>query len=212
MSVPVQLVVGLGNPGADYAMTRHNVGFMVADAVAEALNSKDREKQQFKSLIRQIRVAGRTVVIAKPLTFMNRSGDAIVKLVNAFDLTPGEVFVIYDCLDLPLGRLRIRQTGGSGGHRGMDSVLAALGTQTVPRLRVGIGRQNERDAVDHVLSPWSNDETRLVKEIVEAAADAVLMALRAGVERTMNTYNVWKPSEHKTVTIGTDRTTKETGN
>lgn len=191
--VPVapKLIVGLGNPGEQYADTRHNVGFAVVDALVSRL-SRVREQHTWASRLFTARFAGRTIHLMKPLTYMNRSGEAVNRAVRALKLTPPEVLVVVDCLDLPFGRLRMRTGGGSGGHRGMESVVAQVGTNSFPRLRVGIGRSSSQDVVDFVLDPWSPDERAVIDTVTATAADAVLTAVRAGVERAMNAYNSWK--------------------
>ena len=186
------LIVGLGNPGSDYEATRHNAGYMVVDRILAGHRGPLTEERRCGSMVYTVRRGGRKLVLAKPLTFMNRSGGAVGKLARVLDLSAQEVFIVYDCVDLPLGRIRVRQQGSSGGHRGMESVLEALGVEQVPRLRVGVGRP-EGATVEHVLSGWSADEVPAWDKVLAAAAEAVLLAVRAGVEKAMNTYNAWTP-------------------
>ena len=188
-----KLIIGLGNPGAAYAHTRHNVGFMVVDRALGKATRVLSETHRFESVLYQYRYRGWTAFAAKPQTFMNRSGQAAAGLVRGLDVSPQDVFVIYDCLDLPLGRIRVRMRGGSGGHRGMESVVAALGTDEIPRLRVGIGREPYRDTVSYVLQNWPAESKPLLTDVVEAAADTVLMAGRYGLQKAMDTYNAWQP-------------------
>jgi PTH1 family peptidyl-tRNA hydrolase len=196
MDVPrVKLIVGLGNPGPEYAQTRHNVGFMVAERLGRRLKGADAERHVCDSLLVCGRLGGRALAVARPLTYMNRSGDAVGKLQRRLDLRADEIFIIYDCLDLPLGRLRVRGTGGSGGHNGMTSVIEALGTEDVPRLRVGIGRTEDADAVAYVLSPWELREHAAVDAVLTAAADATVFAVRRGIAAAMNAYNGWSLSD-----------------
>jgi PTH1 family peptidyl-tRNA hydrolase len=186
-----QLIVGLGNPGPKYAATRHNIGFLTIDRLLATARGEVREEHRFSSMLYRLRLAGRHMVLAKPLTFMNVSGEAVAGMRKSLELTPQEIMVVYDCLDLPLGRLRIRSEGGSGGHRGMQSVIDALETEQIPRLRIGIGRQTDSDVVDYVLSTWTAAEQPLVEQVVITAARAVQYAARRGVTAAMNAYNAW---------------------
>lgn len=185
------LIVGLGNPGPEYEGTRHNVGFIVLDRICSKAGPPTVTERRWDCELVRLRIGGGSRTLAKPLTFMNRSGGAVAKLTRKLGVAPEQVFVVYDCLDLPLGCLRIRGAGGSGGHRGMESVLGSLGTQDVPRLRIGIGRAADSDVVRHVLTPWDDDEQDVAEQVVDAAAEAVIVACRAGVERAMNLYNRW---------------------
>lgn len=186
----VNLIVGLGNPGAEYEGTRHNVGFLVADAVARRLRAPKVGKA-FHSRWIEGRWAGRVVAVMMPTTYMNRSGDAVAAAVRSGRCEPERMMVVYDCLDLPFGRIRVRQTGGSGGHRGLRSIIEAVGHQGVPRLRVGIGRPDESDTVDYVLGAWNEQERAALEAVVEQATDAALATVRSGVVAAMNRYNSW---------------------
>jgi len=178
--------VGLGNPGRRYRGTRHNVGFEVVERLARRWGVCFRV--QGRAEVAEATFAGEPVVLAKPLTYMNLSGEAVGELVRRLGLKPGQVLVVYDDMDLPVGTVRVRARGSSGGHRGMASVLEALGTAEVPRVRVGIGRPEE-DAVDHVLSRFSPEERAQVDQAVERAADAVETALGEGIHRAMDRFN-----------------------
>ncbi len=187
-----KLIVGLGNPGPEYVRTRHNVGFMVVDRLLAGLKvSAAAAEHKFSSELYRTRHAGRGLYLAKPLTFMNISGQAVVRMVRVLDVAPDELIIIYDCLDLPLGRLRLRPYGSSGGHRGMESIIDSLGTDRIPRLRVGIGRSSESTVVDHVLTSWTEQELPIVEAVLETASAAVLYAVRRGVSAAMNEYNGW---------------------
>ena len=193
--VTPRLVVGLGNPGDRYAGTRHNAGFQVVDRILEKLRRADaKPEHQYDCHFHTLRHAGRPLVLAKPLTFMNLSGEAVAKLVRGLEVTPAELLVVADFLDLPLGRLRMRANGGAGGHRGVASVIAELGTDAFPRLWVGVGHPGEGGGavVDHVLSTWDPQEHDAAGRALEAAAEAVLMAVRHGVAATMNRWNGWQ--------------------
>ena len=183
----VDLVLGLGNPGAQYAGTRHNVGFEVA---AEVLRRRGREEwmQRFSCELAVI-APGRMVVVARPIVYMNRSGAAALRLLGEFEMQAENMLVVVDDVDLPLGTLRIRVTGGPGTHNGLRDLCDALGTG-FPRLRVGVGgAQPGADLAEYVLSPFSPDEQTRADAAVQRAADAVEAAIRDGLERAMNTYN-----------------------
>ena len=185
------VIVGLGNPGEEYAGTRHNAGFLVIDRILEKLNKPRRREHRYNSEIFRVTFSGKQLILVKPLTFMNLSGTAIAKGRAAWDVVPEEILVVYDCLDLPSGKVRLRQDGGSGGHRGMASLIQELGSQNFPRLRVGIGRQSGKQVVDYVLSGWGPEEQPYIEQAVDAAADAVLLAVRSGLAVAMNKYNGW---------------------
>ncbi|MDR5710109.1 MAG: aminoacyl-tRNA hydrolase [Armatimonadota bacterium] len=191
----MRLVVGLGNPGRRYRGTRHNVGWEVVDRLS-ARWDVEISREEEEALVGRGEVAGVEVLLAKPLTYMNRSGEAVRGLVHRYGLRPEEIVVIYDDVDLPVGAIRVRARGSAGGHHGMASVLAALGTREVPRVRIGIGRPRG-DAAAYVLSRFAPAERPLVEEAVERAADAVETFLREGLEAAMNRFNrrVPVPSE-----------------
>ncbi len=184
------LLVGLGNPGIRYAHTRHNAGFWVVDELAF------RGKVKFKDIkcnafIVETVLAGENVLLAKPLTFMNRSGLAVKALLEHFALGIEELLVIYDDMDLPPGRLRLRPGGGSGGHKGMASIIAQLGSEDFFRLRLGVGRGpgNFSDEADFLLTPLTSGEMERMHELVLTAADAAEVFLTGGIEQAMNRYN-----------------------
>lgn len=185
----VSLIVGLGNPGARYAGTRHNAGFLVVDRLYERFG-KGQWQLTRHGHVAQVTGFDRDVRLLKPQTFMNSSGLAVMETVQILDLQSVEVLLVYDCVDLPLGRIRLRQHGSSGGHRGVESVIATLGTQEFPRLRVGIGRPGS-ETIDYVLSSWAFAEMPLVTAVLDAAVDAVVHVLQHGVQSAMNAYNGW---------------------
>jgi PTH1 family peptidyl-tRNA hydrolase len=194
----IKLVVGLGNPGKQYERTRHNVGFMVADELAKRRRAEFHRKLRFNALLAELQHSitpslHHSILLTKPQTFMNLSGESVQRIAHWLKLTPPEVLVVVDDADLPLGTLRLRERGSSGGQKGIESIIQHLGSQDFPRLRIGIGRpaptQAERDLVDHVLSPFEKDEAPLVKEIIAHAADAVECALQFGVTKAMNEFN-----------------------
>jgi PTH1 family peptidyl-tRNA hydrolase len=194
---PVEkLIIGLGNPGRKYAHNRHNVGFQCLDRLAQAHGFSFRggvlnrvKGRRAKASLALGKIADVGVVLARPLTYMNLSGQAVRQLVNFYRLAFEDILVIYDDLDLPLGTIRLRPEGGSGGHKGMRSIIEALGSQGFPRLRVGIGRPPGNDAVSYVLSDFSADEQITLESVYEKVGAAVELFLRDGIEAAMNVYN-----------------------
>ena len=183
------LIVGLGNPGLAYRHNRHNVGFMVADALADKLEIP-LKRVKFKAQIGNGKLGDIPVIIAKPLTFMNNSGEAVAPLVRYFKVPLERLLVIHDDMDLPLGTLRMRPSGGSAGHNGMLSIFDKLGTNAIPRLRVGIGRPPGRmDPADYVLQDFPRSEEELLSMVIAQACEAALAFITNGLEKAMNTYN-----------------------
>ncbi len=184
------LIVGLGNPGVRYANTRHNIGFRCVDALAER-HGLSFAKQQGKALIASGTIAGRPVLLAKPQTYMNASGESVSALASFYKIAPDRILVIFDDLDLPVGTLRMRKSGGAGGQKGMKSIIEKLGTQEFSRLRFGIGRPPGRmDPADYVLLPFrDNDESILVAEAIDRAVQAVHTWLAEGIDIAMNQCN-----------------------
>jgi PTH1 family peptidyl-tRNA hydrolase len=197
----LKIVVGLGNPGKQYEQTRHNVGWMVLDRIADRAGLGGRVKARDASAVVIGRVDGLDLVLAKPTTYMNLSGVAVRKLLARERAPKSEMLVIVDDFALPLGRLRMRGEGSAGGHNGLRSIIAELGTQDFSRLRVGIGEPG-RSSVDHVLSRFTPDEQKDVDAVLDAAADAVLAWAREGVDRTANRWNAWKlPAAEETAGV-----------
>ncbi|MBF6075768.1 aminoacyl-tRNA hydrolase [Nocardia beijingensis] len=181
------LVVGLGNPGPEYERTRHNVGFLVADVLAERVGGRFAVHKKSGADLLQAWLDGRQVLIAKPRSFMNLSGRPVAALAKFFSVPPTEVIVVHDELDLPFGAIRLKRGGGEGGHNGLRSVSSALTTKDYLRTRIGIGRPPGRqDPADYVLKPFSAPERKEVPVIVEQAADAVELLLRVGLETAQN--------------------------
>jgi len=179
----LRLVVGLGNPGTRYARTRHNVGFRLVDRLAGEAAWRD-----FRGLGQVCRAQG--LILAKPMTFMNESGRFVQSLAHFHKFSPGLVLVCYDDVALPLGRLRLRPSGSSGGQKGMESVIACLGTEAIPRLRIGVGPQPPGlDSAAFVLARFQAEEEKALDEALAAAAAAVLTAAQDGLESAMNSYN-----------------------
>jgi len=189
-----QLIVGLGNPGAKYDRTRHNVGFEAIDALAKGWQISLAEERKFQGQFGEGLVVGsRKIRLLKPLTYMNLSGQAIRAVVDWYKLPPESVLVIYDDMDLPVGKLRLRLSGSAGGHNGMKSAIAHLGTQSFPRLRIGIGNAKDvhpdKDAVSHVLGRFSPAEESLMADVLQGVLSAVEVSLKQGVEKAMSLYN-----------------------
>lgn len=185
----MKLVLGLGNPGRQYQRTRHNVGFLVVDRVASE-HRVPVSRKKYRSLIGELQAGGEKVLLVKPQTFMNRSGDAVRELFRYLEVKTQDLVVIHDDLDLPFGRIRIRSRGGGGGHRGVLSVLEALGEENFFRVRVGIGRPPAGvDPTEYVLRSFSTAEAERLGEVVARAGDAVRCLLEEGLQRAMERFN-----------------------
>jgi PTH1 family peptidyl-tRNA hydrolase len=185
------VVLGLGNPGSEYRDTRHNLGFMVLDELARRLGARITERQD-RGLVGLARHPGepdRKVALAKPQTYMNLSGRSAAALLRRYGLTPAELWAVYDEMEIPFGRLRIRQGGSSAGHNGVNSLIESLATKDFPRFRLGIGRPASGDPVDYLLEPFDRQQREQLPALVELGADAVEAALREGVEASMNRFN-----------------------
>lgn len=182
------LILGLGNPGPDYETTRHNVGFLVADVLA-SMHGIDIGTHGEGCLLGRGTVKGEEVLIAKPLTFMNRSGSAALRLIKAFDVQPGSFIVVYDDSDLSFGKIRIRKGGGHAGHRGLKDIIEKTGLSDFPRVRVGIGRPKGSGLADYVLSPFTPEELEFLSDVIERGAGSVEAVITEGIEAAMNRYN-----------------------
>jgi PTH1 family peptidyl-tRNA hydrolase len=187
----MRLIVGLGNPGKEYRETRHNVGFRVVDEIARRHDlALAMAPSQVPDAFLAKKYGPEPWLVAKPLTFMNRSGDAVAALSHYYDIAPADLLVVVDEVALPFGRLRARARGSAGGHNGLKSVIERLGTTEFPRLRLGVGRgDTRRDLADHVLSKFEADERAALEEFITRAADAAEMFAADGIEKVMNTYN-----------------------
>lgn len=190
-----RLIVGLGNPGAKYDRTRHNIGFEIIDALAKSYPEVSLvESKRFQGIAGEFRSAGERTILLKPTTFMNISGQAVRAVLDWYKLDPASVLVVYDDMDLPTGKLRLRLSGGAGGHNGMKSIITHLGTQDFPRLRIGIGntdKSGDKDSavVSHVLGRFAPEDRKTVDAVIPMAVDAIEFSLRKGIERSMNLYN-----------------------
>ena len=184
----MKIVVGLGNPGNQYKDTRHNIGFLVVDELARRWNTPS-WKRRYDAEVSEHRAIG-PVLLVKPQTFMNLSGNSVREAAKFYKTPSTDIVVIYDDLDLPAGRLRIRERGGSGGHRGIESMLSQLGADDFVRVRFGVGRPPEGwESADYVLGRFAPDEQALIKEAIDKAADAVEAILKEGTAPAMNRFN-----------------------
>ena len=183
------VILGLGNPGRSYDRSRHNVGFRCVDALAYRHGIRVEERRRHV-VLGHGELAGTSVALAKPRTYMNRSGIAARYLLDRFHARPEELLVVYDDMDLPVGTIRLRASGGAAGHHGIESIIAELGTQEFPRLRIGVGHPPERgDAVSHVLGPFTTEEAKAIEEPLERAVEAVAWVVEFGLESAMNRFN-----------------------
>jgi len=193
----MNLIVGLGNPGRGYASNRHNIGFTCLNHFARAQGIR-LDKKQGQARIGEGKVGGGKVVVARPQTYMNLSGQSVSRLVKKFNIDLNNLLVIHDDLDLPLGKIRIRQGGSSGGHKGVDSIITWLGSQDFLRLRVGIGRPvmppgggefSEADIIDYVLSDFTSEEKQAMARVIPRVSEAIVCLLTEGLTAVMNRYN-----------------------
>ncbi|MBC7823197.1 MAG: aminoacyl-tRNA hydrolase [Candidatus Parcubacteria bacterium] len=188
-----QLIVGLGNPGSKYEKTRHNIGFMAIDLLARVWQIALSENRKFHGIVGEGTYSRSKIRLLKPLTFMNHSGQSIRAVVDWYKLSPESVLVVYDDMDLPMGKIRIRLSGSAGGQNGMKSAIAHLGTQNFPRLRIGIGSPKslpgDKDGASHVLGTFSAAEAKLIPDVLDLTVGAIELSLKQGVEKSMSLYN-----------------------
>lgn len=183
------LLIGLGNPGREYANTRHNFGFMLIDRLAVRLNARGM-KVQSKAIVMDARYEDHKLILAKPQTYMNLSGQSVQGLAHFYKIPFTNLMILSDDLDLPFGTIRIRAAGGPGGQRGLSSILEQLGTKDIPRMRLGIGRPPARmDPADYVLQNFSRNDIKEISEILDRAADAALEFVKNGLNAAMNKFN-----------------------
>jgi PTH1 family peptidyl-tRNA hydrolase len=196
--LPIELIVGLGNPGDEYKHTRHNIGFMVVDRLADLWHIHLATERKFPGIYGDGRYPnGQRIRLLKPTTYMNLSGQSVRSLIDWYKLSPKSVLVIYDDMDLPFGKIRLRPSGSAGGHNGMKSIIAHLGTQDFPRLRVGIGRSDRTPtAIGHVLGSFNPDETHALPDVLRLVQQTVTSLSVEGIEKTMSVYN------SRTVNVG----------
>jgi PTH1 family peptidyl-tRNA hydrolase len=181
------LIAGLGNPGRKYSRTRHNIGFMVIEEVAGRHNIELKPKSEYN--IGRGSIGGQKVVLLEPLLYMNRSGTVVQKFYRKLIIPEEKLIVIHDDLDMEKGKIRIRERGSSGGHRGIESIIQDIGTREFMRLKIGIGRPEEMPAEEYVLRKFSRQELSIIKDTIQKAADAVQSILLEGLDKTMNKFN-----------------------
>jgi len=184
------LIVGLGNPGEDYAKTRHNAGFLLVEKLAAQWRCDWSKERKFQARVARAERGGRTIILAEPQTFMNLSGESVGALVRFYQLPLERILVVVDDADLPLGEIRLRPGGGTGGHHGLESVMQHVGSREYARLRIGIGRKDEaRQITGHVLGKFSPDESGLLDKVLERAAGQLECWLDAGIQKAMSQFN-----------------------
>jgi peptidyl-tRNA hydrolase, PTH1 family len=181
----IRLVAGLGNPGPDYAQTRHNIGFAVIEQLAAKFGSTWERSTKWEALTAKCG----DVLLVKPMSFMNRSGQPLLAVAQFYKIDAREILVVLDDFSLPLGRIRIRPDGGDGGHNGLESIIVQFGTEEIPRLRVGIGAAPSEGSVDYVLGRFFEEEKSLVRSTIDRAVEAVKCAIDNGLVSAMNTFN-----------------------
>ena len=181
------LIVGLGNPGKEYDGTRHNIGFAAVDYIADKYNI-ELNRVKFKGVFGEGFIDGKKVILLKPTTYMNLSGESIREVINFYKISNEEVIVIYDDISLEVGRLRIREKGSHGGHNGIKSIIANLGTDVFPRVKIGVGAP-KGNLVSHVLGKFSEDEIEILRETIKASSDAVSIMIKSDAKEAMNKLN-----------------------
>jgi peptidyl-tRNA hydrolase, PTH1 family len=182
---PIRLIAGLGNPGPEYAPTRHNIGFMVVDQLAAQFGSAWEKSAKWDTLSAKCGA----VLLVKPLSFMNRSGYPLLAVAQFYKIDPQQILVVLDDFALPLSRLRLRERGGSGGHNGLESIITQFGTEEIPRLRIGIGAAPHEGSADYVLSRFFDEEKPIVRSTIDRAVQALKSAIDNSVVSAMNTFN-----------------------
>lgn len=186
----MKLIVGLGNPDGRFRYSRHNVGFACVDYIGRKWDVKLSERRS-KAVMGEGEVAGTPVVLAKPRTYMNNSGEGVLYILARYSAVPEDLVIVYDDMDLPLGRIRIRPRGGAAGHNGIRSIISALSTQEFPRVRVGIGKPDvSLEGAEHVLGFFSPEERPVIRRTVERVGEAVVCILEGGVQQAMNRFNL----------------------
>jgi PTH1 family peptidyl-tRNA hydrolase len=190
LSAELHLIVGLGNPGSEYARTRHNVGFIVVEHLARRWNVEWAFEKKFNARAAKAQRGGKSAMLCQPQTYMNSSGDAVGALADFYRVPPARVLVVVDDADLPLGELRLRPSGSSGGHHGLESIEARLNTREYARLRIGIGRRDgARQITGHVLGRFDSTESAVMDKVLVVAADQAECWLDAGIQKAMNQFN-----------------------
>lgn len=186
----IKMIIGLGNPGREYDHTRHNIGFEIVDAIAGIYPTCTREIRDCSSLMRTVRFKGETRYLIKPQTFMNLSGDAVRQASQKYGIAPREMLIVYDDLDFTVGTFKIKTNASAGGHNGMASIIEALQTQEIPRMRIGIGAEDARKKqVNYVLTPFDAEQRMEIEKVIEQAKEAVKMVFSRGIGFAMNQMN-----------------------
>ncbi|MCY6371974.1 aminoacyl-tRNA hydrolase [Clostridium ganghwense] len=185
------LIVGLGNPGKEYEHTRHNVGFDIIDLIGEKYNI-DVSRKKFKGMYGDGKIAGERVLILKPATYMNLSGESVKEVINFYKIPNDNIIVLYDDISLEVGRLRIRPKGSAGGHNGIKNIIAHLGSDVFPRVKIGVGQPLGENLVSHVLGKFSKEERENLEKSFEVAAKSVEAIIKNGVAEAMNKFNSFK--------------------
>lgn len=199
----MKVIVGLGNPGSEYAKTKHNVGFMFIDAMAEKLGVSE-WRDKFEAKIAETRIGSEKVLLVKPMTYMNESGQAVGPIMSFYKLLPEDLIVVHDDMDIPAGTIRIRKKGSAGGHNGIKSILAHVGDEHFARVRIGIGRPlTGWTVVNHVLAPFSNEDAPKIDEAIKYLEPAVECIINDDVDMAMNKFNP-KKQKKKTTAKGAE--------
>ncbi len=193
----MKVIAGLGNPGAQYANTPHSIGFEVVDAIAREIGADWKASSSFKGELASGMFAGVKVMLLKPMTFMNLSGDSVAPVVRYHNATPADLLVVSDDIDLPVGRLRVRVGGSAGGHNGLKSIIERVGTQAFTRLRVGVGRDthDRAEVIGHVLGKFDPAARAVMDQVVPAAVKAAAMIVSDSPQAAMNAWNGWSPAQ-----------------
>ena len=197
----MRIIVGLGNPGVQYANTPHSVGFEAVDAIAAEIGASWEEKRQFKCLWAKGTFAGQSVILCKPQTYMNLSGESVAPLVKYSNATAADLLVIQDDIDLPVGRMRVRKNGSCGGHNGIRNIIERLGTPGFTRLKLGVGKDRS-NVVAHVLGKFDPTTRQVMDQVVAESVKASALILREGPDRAMNVYNGWTAEVKLTMNKG----------
>ena len=190
----MKIIAGLGNPGAQYENTPHSVGFEAIDAIAAKIGASWEEKRSFKCLLARGNFAGAQVILVKPMTFMNLSGESVAPIVKYNNATPADLLVIHDDIDLPLGRVRIKKNGSCGGHNGVRNIIERIGTQDFSRLKLGVGK-DKSNVIGFVLGKFDPASRKIMDEVVAKTPEIAAAILTSGPDRAMNAYNAWHPTE-----------------
>ena len=201
----MKIFVGLGNPTAEYAATKHNVGFMLADKLAEKISASE-WREKFNALVAESFFDGEKILIVKPQTFMNLSGEAVGPIMNFYKLSAEDLTVAHDDMDLPLGMIRLRPKGSGGGHHGVESIIQHLGGEkNFPRVRIGVGRPPKNWTVNHhVLSPFTAEDAEKISAAIDELVPAVLCIFKEGIDNAMNKFNPRKVKAHEESDNSTD--------